>query len=522
MANRKTFWTNAWESTAPSGLSDVSLTLTVADGSALPTNDFYVVIEPDNPAQREFMFVESRIGNTLTIASGERYLQGSAAGSGLTHPSNSVVRSAAVAQGFTDLHDRIDAAETTIAANDPAGAYLPLSGGALTGSLALGTNRITGVGDPVGAQDAATRNWVETTVGADLTSHEGAADPHALYLLESAAATTYLPLSGGTVTGALNVNGDPTTGEGVGNRDYNDARYVAVGGTAALANALATARTISLTGDVTGSVGFDGSANVSIAAVVGNDSHSHGDSTIDGLNASAITAGTLAFARLPTGTTSSTVAVGNHSHSNYLTTSGKAADSNLLDGLDSTAFLRSNTVDTFTGDELVFNDVTNTQVIRISSTQGKNHIVWNNNPYTNGTGDYQAYWDNDILGTNVGWAITTTLSSSEAIKQNIRPYDVDTVGAGLLRIPLRSWEYNPTALAIAGFPSHLDGHMPKDGDGPTRHWFVAEEVEAELPWLVGTPEGDGVKRIRDGRPLQMAMLAALQYLAKRVDALENA
>jgi hypothetical protein len=35
--------------------------------------------------------------------------------------------------------------------------------------------------------------------------------------------------------------------------------------------------------------------------------------------------------------------------SGYLTTSGKAADSNLLDGIDSSAFLRSNTSDTFTG-----------------------------------------------------------------------------------------------------------------------------------------------------------------------------
>lgn len=35
--------------------------------------------------------------------------------------------------------------------------------------------------------------------------------------------------------------------------------------------------------------------------------------------------------------------------SGYLTTSGKAADSNLLDGIDSSAFLRSNTNDTFTG-----------------------------------------------------------------------------------------------------------------------------------------------------------------------------
>ena len=41
------------------------------------------------------------------------------------------------------------------------------------------------------------------------------------------------------------------------------------------ADKLATARTISLTGDVTGSVSFDGSANASITATVANDSHSH-------------------------------------------------------------------------------------------------------------------------------------------------------------------------------------------------------------------------------------------------------
>jgi hypothetical protein len=38
--------------------------------------------------------------------------------------------------------------------------------------------------------------------------------------------------------------------------------------------------------------------------------------------AADITSGTLALARIPTGTTSSTVALGNHTHSNYATTSG--------------------------------------------------------------------------------------------------------------------------------------------------------------------------------------------------------
>jgi hypothetical protein len=46
-------------------------------------------------------------------------------------------------------------------------------------------------------------------------------------------------------------------------------------GNAATATKLATARTISLTGDATGSASFDGSANATITVVVANDSHTH-------------------------------------------------------------------------------------------------------------------------------------------------------------------------------------------------------------------------------------------------------
>lgn len=65
------------------------------------------------------------------------------------------------------------------------------------------------------------------------------------------------------------------------------------------AEKLKTARTISLTGDVTGSASFDGSANASITATVANDSHSHSNSTITSLDASKISSGTLASTRLP-------------------------------------------------------------------------------------------------------------------------------------------------------------------------------------------------------------------------------
>jgi hypothetical protein len=54
---------------------------------------------------------------------------------------------------------------------------------------------------------------------------------------------------------------------------------------AGTADTLATARTISLTGDVSGSTSFDGSANVSITATVADDSHNHIIANIDGLQA---------------------------------------------------------------------------------------------------------------------------------------------------------------------------------------------------------------------------------------------
>lgn len=51
----------------------------------------------------------------------------------------------------------------------------------------------------------------------------------------------------------------------------------ALSGNATTASKLATARSISLTGDVSGSTSFDGSGNVSITATVANDSHTHSD-----------------------------------------------------------------------------------------------------------------------------------------------------------------------------------------------------------------------------------------------------
>lgn len=50
------------------------------------------------------------------------------------------------------------------ATKDYADTKLALTGGTLSGALAMGTNKITGVGDPTNAQDAATKNYIDNTV----------------------------------------------------------------------------------------------------------------------------------------------------------------------------------------------------------------------------------------------------------------------------------------------------------------------------------------------------------------------
>ena len=75
-------------------------------------------------------------------------------------------------------------------------------------------------------------------------------------------------------------------GKAPSSHTHKYAGSTSAGGAANSATKLATARTISLTGDVTGSTTFDGSANKSITCTVANNSHTH--------TAGNITSGTLA------------------------------------------------------------------------------------------------------------------------------------------------------------------------------------------------------------------------------------
>ena len=90
------------------------------------------------------------------------------------------------------------------------------AGGTMSGDLAMGTNKITGLGDPTAAQDAATKTYVDT---ANTT--------------QDTAIAAKLPLAGGTMTGAIAMGtskitglGDPTAAQDAATKNYVDTNFV--------------------------------------------------------------------------------------------------------------------------------------------------------------------------------------------------------------------------------------------------------------------------------------------------------
>jgi hypothetical protein len=117
-------------------------------------------------------------------------------------------------------------ARQTLAVGGSLSNYLPLTGGALSGILNMGSNKITSVTDPTTAQDAATKNYVDTQstntnyvkangsiplssdwdVGSkkltnltDPSSNQDAATKNYVTTVTG----QYLPLTGGTMTGSI-------------------------------------------------------------------------------------------------------------------------------------------------------------------------------------------------------------------------------------------------------------------------------------------------------------------------------
>jgi len=115
MTAQETNLLNAFETTLTGtiGASDLTITVNSVVDSASNTlaAPCYLVLNPDSATNREVVLVSSiNVGTkTLTISAiGNRYLTGSAANSGLSHASGSVVRMSPLQQHIEDLNDRVD------------------------------------------------------------------------------------------------------------------------------------------------------------------------------------------------------------------------------------------------------------------------------------------------------------------------------------------------------------------------------------------------------------------------------
>ena len=150
-------------------------------------------------------------GNTITSTSNANVVI-DPNGTGTVDVSTSRITSVTDPTGAQDAATKnyVDSANST---QDTAiAAKLPLAGGTMTGAIAMGTSKITGVGDPTAAQDAATKNYVDTTTTAN---------------------PIYVAAAGDTMSGALAMGtnkitglGDPTAAQDAATKNYVDTNFV--------------------------------------------------------------------------------------------------------------------------------------------------------------------------------------------------------------------------------------------------------------------------------------------------------
>ena len=119
MADRETNLSNFFETTLngifASGATSATLTAApTSDGTSAIAAPYFLVLDPDSPSNREVILVTAASGTTLSTIT--RDVEGRHT-TDPTHVDGTTVRMAVIKEMFEDVHDRIDADETTNAAH---------------------------------------------------------------------------------------------------------------------------------------------------------------------------------------------------------------------------------------------------------------------------------------------------------------------------------------------------------------------------------------------------------------------
>jgi hypothetical protein len=191
-------------------------------------------------------------------------------------------------------------------------AKLSLSGGTMTGAIAMSTNKITGLGDPTSAQDAATKNYIDTqttSAGASATAAAISASAAATSATSAAtsassAASSYSSVVGLTGSGIVRDLGSITDTDTTSSTYINIATVAAAAATSASsASASQSAAATSATNAATSAT----SAAASATAAATSASSAQASSSAAATSAtSAATSATSAAASASAAATSAT------------------------------------------------------------------------------------------------------------------------------------------------------------------------------------------------------------------------
>ena len=237
--SRRTYSRNAFETELTSGVDATTTTIVVTSAAGL-TAPSYQALDPEDPGVREYIKITNINVNTLTV---ERALIGSVDPGGSPHVAGAKMRAVAVSQWLDDIFDDIEDLEQWdtdhITAPDPHpqyltpaegdAAYVNTSGDSMDAAAQIKVDTNPVVDDDlsrkgyVDQEDAATLAAAQAYADTGDSDHVSAGDPHAQYLLKTGDAMEgILDMAGNFLT---NPN-PPVNGDQVGDRGYNDNRYL--------------------------------------------------------------------------------------------------------------------------------------------------------------------------------------------------------------------------------------------------------------------------------------------------------